>query len=418
MEFADGSWRVVQRALGGDFYGGTSGIALFLARMYAVTGEGLFRATAIGAMEQALSRAESIRPEGRIGFYSGVTGISFAAVLSGQLCDHSQLASGGIAALERLQDDNVDHQELDVVSGSAGAIPVLLSLHEKLERDFLLDLAVRHGDHLIDVAHRREAGWSWDTLHLNSGHDLTGYSHGTSGVALALLELAAKTGIERYRNAAHCGFDYERSHYNPEFENWPDFRPLNEQPGAVPGYGIAWCHGAPGIGLARLRAYQLDTDVAWREQAEAALRTTGKHLRPEAGGSQNYSLCHGLAGNSELPLYASMVLGDERLRRQAEDVGRYGIETYLRTRTAWPCGVIGGGETPSLMLGLAGIGYFYLRLHDPEGVPSVLIVSPGPPPPGPTRKHQGRSQNDVIGSTNNSVECTDKPAREAPHGMQ
>jgi lantibiotic modifying enzyme len=40
--------------------------------------------------------------------------------------------------------------------------------------------------------------------------------------------------------------------------------------------------------------------------------------------------------------------------------------------------VPGGGETASLMLGLAGIGYFYLRLHDPEGIPSVLIIRPPP----------------------------------------
>ena len=34
-----------------------------------------------------------------------------------------------------------------------------------------------------------------------------------------------------------------------------------------------------------------------------------------------------------------------------------------------------GGVTPSLMLGLAGIGYFYLRLHSPT-VPSILLVRP------------------------------------------
>ena len=31
-------------------------------------------------------------------------------------------------------------------------------------------------------------------------------------------------------------------------------------------------------------------------------------------------------------------------------------------------------ETPSLMLGTAGIAYFYLRLYDPCQVPSVLIL--------------------------------------------
>jgi lantibiotic modifying enzyme len=47
------------------------------------------------------------------------------------------------------------------------------------------------------------------------------------------------------------------------------------------------------------------------------------------------------------------------------------VERYARTRAAWPCGTH-TGETPNLMLGLAGIGYFYLRLAQPQ-VPSVLL---------------------------------------------
>ena len=42
----------------------------------------------------------------------------------------------------------------------------------------------------------------------------------------------------------------------------------------------------------------------------------------------------------------------------------------------WPCG-IPGGRTPNLFLGLAGMGYFYLRLVDPK-VPSVLMPLPEP----------------------------------------
>jgi hypothetical protein len=43
---------------------------------------------------------------------------------------------------------------------------------------------------------------------------------------------------------------------------------------------------------------------------------------------------------------------------------------------AWRCGTPLGVESPGLMTGLAGIGYQYLRLHDPKRVPSVLAVEP------------------------------------------
>jgi hypothetical protein len=40
-------------------------------------------------------------------------------------------------------------------------------------------------------------------------------------------------------------------------------------------------------------------------------------------------------------------------------------------RAPWPCGT--SGDTPNLMLGLAGIGYFYLRLAIPA-IPSILLL--------------------------------------------
>jgi hypothetical protein len=53
----------------------------------------------------------------------------------------------------------------------------------------------------------------------------------------------------------------------------------------------------------------------------------------------------------------------------ALEVAKAGIENYAERGLSWPCGT-GGGETPSLMLGLAGIGYPYLRLHD-QAIPSL-----------------------------------------------
>ena len=49
---------------------------------------------------------------------------------------------------------------------------------------------------------------------------------------------------------------------------------------------------------------------------------------------------------------------------------------FHQNRNPWPCGVMSGGETPNLMLGTAGIGYFYLRLYDAAAVPSVLLLAP------------------------------------------
>ncbi len=92
-------------------------------------------------------------------------------------------------------------------------------------------------------------------------------------------------------------------------------------------------------------------------------------------GTSNFSLSHGLAGNTEVLLHASQILGQQENDDTdlVHHVGNVGIETYASNGHQWPSGVPSGGETPNLMLGLAGIGYFYLRLHTPS-VPSVLIL--------------------------------------------
>jgi lantibiotic modifying enzyme len=116
----------------------------------------------------------------------------------------------------------------------------------------------------------------------------------------------------------------------------------------------------------------------YREEAEAALRTTAKMLSTTTHGRQdNFSLCHGLTGNAELLIYASQVLGDKSHLSQVNQLGELGIEYYRKVNLPWPCGVPGAGETPNLMLGLAGIGYFYLRLSDSAKHRSVLMILPG-----------------------------------------
>jgi lantibiotic biosynthesis protein len=116
-------------------------------------------------------------------------------------------------------------------------------------------------------------------------------------------------------------------------------------------------------------------DETCKDEAITALQTTLETVeRTLRHGVGNFSLCHGLAGNAEVLLHGYQVLGEDqaRLFELAHDVAYDGIEKYTTRGPSWPCGT-GGGETPSLMLGLAGIGHFYLLLHDTL-TPSILIL--------------------------------------------
>jgi type 2 lantibiotic biosynthesis protein LanM len=383
MEFVDNAWSVVHRVLGPDLYAGTSGIAIFLARLHRLTGERLFQVAAEGAIAHALSCLQDIPPPARMAFYSGWTGVAYAAAELAELFDSAALLDRAFALIGEAARDSADNPGLDVIGGGAGAIPALISLHRRYARHDILPLAVRLGEHLLANARQSDVGasmgWSWNTLDGQTERDPTGFSHGAAGIAWALLELYAETRTTSFRTAAERGFAYEGQWFSKEHENWPDFRKIANPAsgGGTPNYAVAWCHGAPGIGLSRLRAYEiLGTDDLKRE-AQAAVRTTSSMLsHPGYGVQYDFTLCHGRSGNAELLIYAGEALGDGASRAGAEAIGRQGIEYFRRNDLPWPCGVPGGGETPGLMLGLAGIGYFYLRLYQPGLVPSVLIIRP------------------------------------------
>jgi len=383
MELVGAAWVPVQKSFGGDLYAGTSGIALFLADLGAATGERIFRQTCEGALALTLSRLEEFPPEVSIGFYSGLTGVAYALIRAGEKLGQEALTGKGMEIFRTLAGVNLAKQGLDVVSGVAGAIPAFLLMRQKYKEDRLLEAAIRCGEHLLAQARPADAGWSWDTLAGSAPagqKDLTGFSHGTAGIGWAFLELHRATGEAKFRHAAGQAFQYERHWFSPEQQNWPDFRTFGATPGAVPSppvYNLAWCHGAPGIGLSRLRALALTGDRTFQEEAEAAIRTTASMLiSAPATGQANYSLCHGCAGNAELLLLADKVLGGGEYGKVAQRMMEDGIARFPATRTPWPCGVPGGWETPNLMLGTAGTGHFLLRLYDPDAVPPVVMVGP------------------------------------------
>ncbi len=334
------------RALTGAFYDGTSGIALFLHRLSEITGERIFSLTAQAALRQALTNISRLGT----GFYAGSLGVLFA-----------QLQIRGDIDVDDLLHRAARHpDDLDLMYGSAGAIAVLLSAFTKTRDQPLIEAALHHGDLLLEQAQNTSAGLSWVTF--KDRPPLTGFSHGAAGIAWALLELFRVTSEIRFREAALSAFAYEQSVFDAERGNWPDFRSEST------GFMNAWCHGAAGISLSRLRAWTILQANEWRTQAEIALATVQK----ETSSMENCSLCHGVAGNADILITASVGLDRPDLLRTAEQLGAEAFDRFEKRRLPWPCGLPDAGELPDLMLGLAGIGLFYLRLAEPA-IPSPLL---------------------------------------------
>jgi lantibiotic biosynthesis protein len=375
QEGPGGSLAITYSALGPDLYGGTSGVALFLAELYRATGERDLKRTARGALRQALSSSTEL-PEGvRPSLYGGGLGIALAAALLGRIFDDEEAISGALWLAD------VEPQpggEWDLMGGDAGTILALLALGGLLgEEEGMRSRAIQFGANLLAGASAEEGILSWSSPGLSGTPSLTGLSHGASGCGLAFLELWQQTGEPSFLAAAQGAFAYERTLFDPQAANWPDLR--NETPGVLGrrSFVSLWCHGAPGISLARLRALELgDGNGPLRDEALSALATTRRAVETELAQGGNFSLCHGMAGNAEILREGALALGEERAKDDALalQVAEEGIERYGAPGHPWPCGTF-EGETPGLFLGLAGIGRFYLRLHQPE-LPSLLAPRP------------------------------------------
>lgn len=362
-----------------DVYAGTSGVGLFLAEMYAWTGQTRHRETAREALRFSAGRLDRIPTPFRQGFYSGRVGVAFALARGGEVLGDSGLAQDASRELDRRADDENDGIRLDIISGAAGSIAPLLSLGSSLARSDLRRLAERLGERIIAAAHTDASGWKWgdDATGFSTQRPLTGYGHGAAGMGVALLELFAVTGSAPYRDAGRESFRYENSVFNPERDNWPDFR-YSADSGDRGHYGVAWCLGAPGIGLSRLGAVQIDPATPQhRLDAEAALRTVRRRLESSTDpGSEDFSLCHGWAGLGDFALLAAEALGSTDAQSLAEEIADRGASANAGSPGRWHCG-LQRGTHPSLMLGLAGIGHFYLRLAEPT-VGSLTLVNSRP----------------------------------------
>jgi type 2 lantibiotic biosynthesis protein LanM len=359
---------------GPDLYLGISGIALFLAHLGAVSGEPRFTRLARAATVTLRAQiARGGRLVDAVGGFAGWGGIVYTLTHLGVLWGDESLLDLAEQVAAPLGPEIDADEYSDVVAGAAGCLVALLGLHTLRPSGPALPLALRCGERLLARARRMERGWGW-ILDRAGLLPLAGFSHGAAGISWALLQLAAATGDERFHQAALKALEYERSLYSAS-TGWPDLRqgaPTEEHS------MCAWCHGAPGVALGRLDSLRFLDDAAMREDLATAVSAT-----LDGGFGKGHSLCHGDLGNLEILALAVELLGTPGL---ADRVGRLagGILGSIR-EYGWRCGVLGRGEMPGLMLGLAGIGYGLLRAGVPERVPSVLRLALPVPSRSPWR---------------------------------
>lgn len=162
--------------------------------------------------------------------------------------------------------------------------------------------------------------------------------------------------------------------FSPAQATWPDLRDLN--PEGHPTFPVQWCHGAAGIGLARLGSLKIWQTEALVQDLQIALQTT-----QQQGLKGIDHLCCGNLGLSEVLLVAAQrcdgavsPVENRADWQQAALQKATAVVTHANQSGAYQlfANLSNAVFNPGFFQGTSGIGYQLLRLAHNE-LPSVLL---------------------------------------------
>ena len=252
--------------------------------------------------------------------------------------------------VEEMDGEKLDGKKLedDIILGVSGTIIVLCEIHSELKDNKIAECIQKMGE-----------------VHLSQENEshLTGFSHGYSGYAVALNVIGKLTKDIKYTNLAEHLLEIENRYFDEERMNWKDLR----EEGSFSSY---WCHGSGGIALARTLILDMQQKNKYTQEINAGildLKNNG-FLRDE---KYNHSLCHGTFGNIDILLKIAEKNEDNELEAFAKSKAVEELK-YIR-EVGFLAGTKNIIDNNSFMLGLSGIGYELLRIHD-RRVPSILSL--------------------------------------------
>lgn len=371
LEF-DPQWRVFRAGLlGPTLYGGTTGVALFLAAAFAVSREEPLRQAADAALAPLAGAIEedagALARQLPLGGFSGLGGLLFVLAHARGLLDEPRLGALGTALAEAITAEAVERdRDLDVVAGAAGLLLGAAALARLAPGGSPRELVGLAAEHLAREARELEGGVAWGPPGRPA---LCGFAHGNSGIALALQQAEGLWPGRGFGGLAVAATDWERRHRVDQQGNWRDLRPEAEGSAGF----AAWCHGAAGIAVARARLLELRDRPEWRDDLRLAVEGTRRSAL--AAGH----LCCGQAGLDEALLEVGRRAGNVDLTEEARARGLARVRAARRAGWLVRPGLPPHVSVPGMMQGLSGIGYGLLRLGSPAGLlPSLLSLAPSP----------------------------------------
>lgn len=358
LTFRNGKFEL--ESIGMNLYDGIPGVAVFYALLKQKS-----KAKNVSDVLQNLDRlmfsytddviAGKKEKSCQTGMFAGEGSIVYGYLLLYQITGRTEYlyyAEKHVITVKMIAEDNTD---FDLLSGNAGGIVVLAKLYQITNNFDYVRYAINIGEELWEKSVPMEQGRGW----ICTGQEvpLAGMAHGNSGFILAYAYLLQLTGDEKYVNHITQLLSYEDSLYSIEKCNWFDLRKREGKAG-VRGMMNAWCHGAPGILLSRIKLLEC-SEFQENEQVRADI-SNGIRALMNWETEKNFCICHGLAGCYWIMKMCGEKLLREDLMREAdrvkifmtENIGNMPLKEWYNI--GFMSGITGVG---SVIMNLTGLSF-------------------------------------------------------------
>jgi type 2 lantibiotic biosynthesis protein LanM len=198
------------RLLSLQTYDGLTGIAIFFAGLYKVTGETQYRDTCYKILQtvrqqfrEQTTRQEALREMGH-GIALGYSGIPYTFSLVSRLLDNSDLREQAVDAVMEIDEANLSlEQNLDVFTGVAGACLALIEVFRSTQSEAVLHKATMCGEILL----RRYEANRQEEENISNQHTkpMYAFAYGEAGIQETIKRLEFLTEDSRFKKWQNQG---------------------------------------------------------------------------------------------------------------------------------------------------------------------------------------------------------------------
>jgi hypothetical protein len=371
-----------------DLFNGTAGVILCCLRLYECYQVPAYLEAAASATDALLQHPAVLQQE-YYTLYTGATGLLYLCIKMYEATGRESYLSHALKLLKHYETGILEKVvQDDLISGHAGNIFLLTYLHAHTQDDSLPALIRQLTDKLIRHARMAPQGLRWG--HIKRSFDcLTGFSHGASGIAYVLLQVARYFKDDGLCYLAKQALTYEMLYYDELNNNWLDLRltstHVNKEDLMNWGLSVfqkyasnvnSWAHGAAGIGLARLFAWQITGGDSYAQHIQLIIQRSMQDLQELKRG--DFTLCSGYGGVAAFLSQAAAVLHRPELYLSVQQTALAAVRYYQQQGT-YNSYVPGNNNDPGLFSGMAGVGYLLLSALFPgskEAVTHPVIPLP------------------------------------------